>query len=563
MSRIERGFVMDMRRIFMTFDDPLIRISLFVMAAGIFSIFKGQDSNWDLNNYHYYDVWAFLNGRVAVDLMAADLQTYFNPLIDIPYYEVTKHFGGFPRFCAWLMGAPGGLFYEATYRLALCLLRRPSRSNAWVATFLVATSANALSGLGSTHDDILVGAIFLWGVVLLLDGLQQRVRVKSTSVLKLALAGLLCGGAVGLKLTHFYLVFGLLIFIVFYVKSVKEFLIICLYFGAGGVVGAVVVTLPEGLDVYRRFGNPLFPMMNDIFHSPWFPPVAERDTQKLPQSFFQAIFFPFYWLKFTDLVSDNGFQDNRWALGYLSFWFNIGALGWIAVRQRLAGEHWGRREWMCLLVVQSYLIVSYVIWEVSFSYLRYLTALEPFLAIVTIEAIINARQLVVARWQKWHPTSDGGWRANPDRIVSAVIVAMFGVLSLNEVPPYFHHSPFGQQVFEFQSPKLPPHALVLTGMQPVAIALPFMAEPDTRFVGVGMIARLAKGYHLFDETTRIITSHHGPLYYLSHDVGEDTEAAEEEYGFHVKRETCSELKNNFTPPGEMVFCEAELNVSVR
>jgi len=45
-------------------------------GATIASIALGQDANWDLQNYHYYNPWAWRNGRIFTwDVAAAQLQT--------------------------------------------------------------------------------------------------------------------------------------------------------------------------------------------------------------------------------------------------------------------------------------------------------------------------------------------------------------------------------------------------------------------------------------------------------------------------------------------------------
>src|SRR5688500_8071941 len=47
----------------------------------------GQDTNWDLRNYHLYNAYAFLNDRQAMDLAPAGQQTWLNPLLDIFWYK--------------------------------------------------------------------------------------------------------------------------------------------------------------------------------------------------------------------------------------------------------------------------------------------------------------------------------------------------------------------------------------------------------------------------------------------------------------------------------------------
>src|SRR6266571_3367462 len=59
----------------------------FLAAAAAGSLLLGQDANWDLQNYHYYNPWAWWHGRTFTkDLAAAQIQTFHNPLLDLPFY---------------------------------------------------------------------------------------------------------------------------------------------------------------------------------------------------------------------------------------------------------------------------------------------------------------------------------------------------------------------------------------------------------------------------------------------------------------------------------------------
>ena len=60
-----------------------------MLVAGIVSAFVlKQDVNWDLQNYHFYNAWAFVHQRLGWDIAPAQLQTYHNPLLDLPYYAM-------------------------------------------------------------------------------------------------------------------------------------------------------------------------------------------------------------------------------------------------------------------------------------------------------------------------------------------------------------------------------------------------------------------------------------------------------------------------------------------
>src|ERR1700688_351004 len=53
---------------------------------GLVSVLIGQDTNWDLRNYHWYNPYALLNGRFDLDIAPAGLQSFFSPLLDIPWF---------------------------------------------------------------------------------------------------------------------------------------------------------------------------------------------------------------------------------------------------------------------------------------------------------------------------------------------------------------------------------------------------------------------------------------------------------------------------------------------
>jgi hypothetical protein len=93
-------------------------LALCVAVAGLVSWRRGQDANWDLQNYHYYNAWALLTGRLDRDIAAAQLQTYLNPLLDVPFYLMVAADWP-PRLIAFALAVPAGV---GAWLLAKCLL---------------------------------------------------------------------------------------------------------------------------------------------------------------------------------------------------------------------------------------------------------------------------------------------------------------------------------------------------------------------------------------------------------------------------------------------------------
>lgn len=107
------------------------------------SIHMGQDASWDLRNYHLYNAWAWLNGREKTDVAAAGLQSFFNPILDVPYYFLMA--GPLEHAPRWLAATQGlwyGLLVFFVYRIAMTMARLQSRTPGladWLAIAIGAT----------------------------------------------------------------------------------------------------------------------------------------------------------------------------------------------------------------------------------------------------------------------------------------------------------------------------------------------------------------------------------------------------------------------------------------
>src|SRR3954464_6757403 len=102
---------------------PATALSLAVgamIAGAAYALAMGEDANWDLRNYHTYNVWATVTDRYAIDAAPAGFQTYFNPLPYFPVYYLKVHLS--PLWSALIMGAVHGLNLVAIYGITRILL---------------------------------------------------------------------------------------------------------------------------------------------------------------------------------------------------------------------------------------------------------------------------------------------------------------------------------------------------------------------------------------------------------------------------------------------------------
>jgi len=60
------------------------------LIFGCYSLLAGQDVNWKLRNYHLYNAYAFVYDGIGFDYAPAGIQTYLNPLLDLPYFYLSR-----------------------------------------------------------------------------------------------------------------------------------------------------------------------------------------------------------------------------------------------------------------------------------------------------------------------------------------------------------------------------------------------------------------------------------------------------------------------------------------
>src|SRR6201995_4910718 len=64
----------------------ILFLGLTILFWAAFVVVLGKDTSWDFRNYHWYAPYAFLNGRLGLDVAVAHQASYYNPFLDIPFY---------------------------------------------------------------------------------------------------------------------------------------------------------------------------------------------------------------------------------------------------------------------------------------------------------------------------------------------------------------------------------------------------------------------------------------------------------------------------------------------
>ena len=348
-----------------------------VALVAVCAAYTPSDADWDLRNYHAYNAHALITGRFWTDIAPAQLQTFYVPFMDIAVGAVRDRLNEAPVLRNIVLSLPQGVATALAFALTLRIVPPafPARGLlALLATLFGAAGAAGLPTLASAMSDMLPAACILGGLLLLTGDTLSA----TTSA---ALAGVLFGAAAGLKLTVMpYCLAAAAALLVAPPWPGSSRLSLLARFGVAGVAASALVGGPWWLLMYRHFGDPVLPYLNQWFHSPFVDPVSFTDTRFFPRDLGMALAYPFYWAaQPRALASELPVRDPRFAMACV-------ALAIIAVQAlRRRSRRTDADRTVTMLAV--FFAVSFVLWEMQFSVLRYLATLELLTGAMVLAAL--------------------------------------------------------------------------------------------------------------------------------------------------------------------------------
>lgn len=331
----------------------------------------GQDVCFDLQNYHLYIPYAFLNGRLGTDIIPAGaLHTFFNPLLDVLPFLLFKHLNNWPVLTGFIMGGIYGLFLFALWKVLGFFFPGPSRADKWLragALCLAGTGLASLAQIGRYMNEIQTAFIIMlscWFLCKAAFGGRPEQKYAFFAVFTAFLAA-------GLKYTAGPAAVGV------FLASLPVFWRNGRSRGAYAMLAVCAVSgflLADGYFLWKKWvslGSPLFPYFNHIFHSPFFAADSLPNGFGTPRGLKEWLFLPF--LRFNFPVLEYRL-DFRLALGLLSF---VGFFIWRFTRKKAAFST-GQTLAMCLFAG------TYVPWVLLFGNMRYAICLEVFSSVLFI-----------------------------------------------------------------------------------------------------------------------------------------------------------------------------------
>lgn len=473
-----------------------IALAACVALACAESLRLGKDANWDLQNYHFYNAYALLNRRLWLDVAPAMMQTFHNPLADLPFYGMVQA-GMAPITIILVMALPAGIGAYFLLRLLGTLFPEGVRYRGWWigCAFAIGITGSAGRGvIGSTMNEWLCTALVMAALVLLASAIARGF----VQPWRLGLAGALCGAAMGLKLT--YGTFALAIGVATLASATwRVTLRRAAWLALGGIAGFAATYGWWGAILQRELANPFFPYFNGFFASPWWETASPHDTRYGPHNLWEAITYPFRFAFNGRIADDTNFRDPRIAVVLLL------GVAWLAAGRRRAPleTSTGTREaWRFILVFAA---TGYVTWLAAFGIYRYLIPVELVSGALIVQCLNSL--------------------AHSDEIRRRVAVGAAVLLFAATMKPHWGRIPPGDSYFGITAPAVAANAvIVLEPQQPLAHVIPFFA-PEARFVSpASNLLQPSQANGLARRTSELLVRHPGPIYALDRDGASDVDA---------------------------------------
>jgi hypothetical protein len=440
-----------------------------LLAGALYTWFSGEDINWDWRNYHEYGAFALLNGRFEVDVAPGGFPTFLNPLAYLPAY-LLRHYAGAP-YWGMLLGAVHGLNLALIYWLSRTVLGSAASIWAVLSSLVIAAfGPMTLSEVGTSFADILTALPIIAGVALIISASeQQENRQESHQEIRIVIAGLLIGAAVGLKLTNSTFLIGAGASLLFAARPLAAMV----SFAAGSVVGAVVTGGAWAWTLWQQFGNPVFPFYNTVFRSPEAPLASIADVRFMPHGLWDAAAYPFYWLIGDHRSSEWAFRDPRFAVIIVLF-----AAVAIASLFRKVGLFRTRDKQFLL-----FFAVTYGLWLLTFSIHRYAVALE----LMTAPLIV----LLLSRLVEAFDRDQARLRSSSVAAISMVVVAM--AIAIWSQPADWSRRPWSDPYRpQLAGPLLTP-ATYLMLQKPIGYVVPLLPATSRLYQLSDIVVPIAPG----------------------------------------------------------------------
>nr|WP_245927306.1 hypothetical protein [Aphanothece hegewaldii] len=472
-----------------------------------------------------------LTGRFKYDILPAQIQTFFNPLMDVPFFISIYYLKIPPIIFGFFWGGLHGLnlllIHQIVYHSMLNVKNLTRHLLSCFAALTGIWGAAFYSEIGTVIGDSTSSLFVLTSLLIIVYHLANFGKI---TLKNLMIAGLIMGLGVGLKLTVALYGIALIISINFIRNDKTEKLLNLCSLMSSMFAGFLITAGYWMILMWINFSSPLFPFFNKIFKSPYISTEFNlKDARFLPRDIWQTLFYPFYFTKKQTLVAELEFQDSRLAIAYI---FIIAFIIFLLIKfiQKINRTSYNIINPSVLFLLVPFYVISYLIWLKMFSIYRYLLVLElltPVLVILILGYICPSRKVLL--------------------FLSAIL---FTTMITTAKPLDWWRIPWKSSYFGIETKALKKYEnkviVMWEGSEASAFVVPYF-PPSTRFVRISGNSGLEKGTLMQKKAEKIIkNTPENQLYVL--DISPDKINPEEMQSQQkyqlLASQNCHKLSNN-------------------
>lgn len=359
------------------------------VLAVAFNYAAGKEMAWDLLNYHFYSGFSALHDRFEQDYFAAGTNSYLNPYAYVPFYVLVKL--GLPGLAVGtVLAMIHSMVLWLTYELGCLLSPSDDRKVRFFfgicATILAFMNPILLQEIGSSFSDITTTGLVLGGWLLLVHAIM-RPRIKLV-----IFAAVLLGIATALKPTN-----GLYAVAAFFLVAFLPLPIIgrirnLFYFGATLGTSFVLAAAPWSYRLAGMFGNPMFPLLNNVFKSPELTTAPLKTYRFIPDSLTEALLRPFAMVGTDTMIAEElQAPDIRYALLLVVFLISVIAWMWRSSRRSAMppATPASRSATRALAALGIGFTFSWIVWLINSGNSRYFLPMASVAAVLAVALLFR------------------------------------------------------------------------------------------------------------------------------------------------------------------------------
>lgn len=360
----------------------LVMLSFFIFVSMSICFVFRYEVIADINNYHYYIAWAFFKGRTFQDIAVGVENSYLNPLIEIPAYLLIEHFNDTPIVYQLYHSLYWGMLAFVAYLLVKANFSVDTvkgKVQTFFTMLFILTGFGFLVQNGTSSNEIPVILCVMVGLYLIYKELfilkQERWQI-------FAFSGVLMGAALGLKLTIIVWCLALGLTLICFWKKLKTPFKTIGIFALTGFIGFLLTYGWWGWILFKEMGSPMYPYMNNIFHSPYYPQNFLTYNEFFEKNWWNWLIFPFL-ASFQGrerVTSEAEMFDARLALG----WLMLLGLGLLLCHKK--GRKYVKITQPTLFLI-IFAVIGYFIWFYVFSIIRYAIPVEMIISLMLVKVL--------------------------------------------------------------------------------------------------------------------------------------------------------------------------------